>query len=472
MRIATSTVYNQQIQSIDDLAAQYANVGQQLSSGKKLQAPSDNPSVIAQDLSLTSTLASENGDVSNATAAQNQLTYTDATLSSLTDLLSKARSLAVAGASDIIPNGSQRPLIGKEVSGLLDQALALANAQYGTNYVFAGSGPRTTPPVVAQGSPPTSIIFNGNLNAQTTVINGQTVTTGTTLQDGFNYQSTDGTPDVFTLLATLRDTLDKEPASIQSAASINATGKVIYGPTSPALVQTTLGQLATAGGPSGTMLVSDNAVPSGAGGHYSIQIDGTNTSGGPGSQLFTFSDADTISTILTALNGATATTGVQASWNSQTQRVTMTSVATGSPPFNVSDVSTPLGNGVPPATTAATNTSNFRTVFEIQNPTSGLNTATTEVTVTSNLSTQLGDFDKVIDAVLKGRAGIGQEIQNLAATTNQVSALTVDNKSVQNGYEATDVASATTKFSQVQTALQSAYATTARLEGKTLFDYL
>src|ERR1700679_1394325 len=104
MRIATSTIYSDQTQSIDGLSAQYQALGQDLSTGKSLNVPSDDPSQVSQALTLTTTIAQENGDSSNATAATNELTFTDSTLSSLTSLLQTARSLAVEGATTIIPN--------------------------------------------------------------------------------------------------------------------------------------------------------------------------------------------------------------------------------------------------------------------------------------------------------------------------------------------------------------------------------
>ncbi len=461
MRIATSTIYENQTASIDNLSAQYQTIGQQLSTGKSLNVPSDNPSQVAQDLTLTTTIKSEDTDVSNATTAQNQLTFTDATLSALTNVLQTARSLAISGATDIIPNGAQRPLMGKQVAGLLDQALGLANAQYGGTYLFAGTASGGAPPVTALGSPPNAIAFTGNNDPRTELINGQQVTMGTTLQQAFNQGSTNGTPSVFTLLATLRDTLNNEPASIQSQQPINVTGRIIYGPGSvdPTTgVQTTLAQLAP-GGPSKIGLSADNAVPSGS---YTITIDGTAASGAPGSKTLTFGNADTVGTVLAAINAATNTTGVTASWNEQSQRLQLTSTAANSPPFRVSDTATPVGNGVPPATVAATNTTNFLEVFQIPN----------QVSVTSNLSTQIGDIDAVINAVLSARAQIGQQIQNLAGTSSQLQALSTDNTSTKSGYEDTNIAQATSQFALTQTALQAAYATTSRLEGKTLIDYL
>jgi flagellar hook-associated protein 3 FlgL len=451
MRIATSTIYSDQTQSIDGLSAQYQALGQDLSTGKSLNVPSDDPSQVSQDLTLTTTIAQENGDASNATAATNELTFTDSTLSSLTSLLQTARSLAVEGATDIIPNGTQRPLIGEQVAGLLNQALALANQQYGTTYVFSGTGSSTTPPITAQGSPPTSVVFTGNNQARTELINGQQVQVGTTMQAAFNQGSTNGTPSVFTLLATLRDTMDQEPASIQSQQPINVANATITGAADA--TQTTLGTI-TGPPPMTTVPLTADST-----GGYSIEIDGTSpASGANGSATFNFTAATAVDQVgvpggvVQQINAQTATTGVTASWNVASQRLQLTSVANGSPPFLVSDVASP----------GATNTSNFLEAFQIPN----------QVSVTSNLSTQIGDIDQVINQVLTARAQIGQQIQNLAGTSAQVQALANDNTNTQSGIADTNIAQATSQFTLVQTALQAAYATTTRLEGKTLIDYL
>jgi flagellin-like hook-associated protein FlgL len=273
--------------------------------------PSDDPSQVSQDLTLTTTIAQENGDASNATAATNELTFTDSTLSSLTSLLQTARSLAVEGATDIIPNGTQRPLIGEQVAGLLNQALALANQQYGTTYVFSGTGSSTTPPITAQGSPPTSVVFTGNNQARTELINGQQVQVGTTMQAAFNQGSTNGTPSVFTLLATLRDTMDQEPASIQSQQPINVANATITGAADA--TQTTLGTI-TGPPPMTTVPLTADST-----GGYSIEIDGTSpASGANGSATFNFTAATAVDQVgvpggvVQQINAQTATTGVTA----------------------------------------------------------------------------------------------------------------------------------------------------------------
>jgi flagellar hook-associated protein 3 FlgL len=473
MRIATSTIYDNQITSIDGLSAQYQSIGEDLSTGKSLNVPSDDPAQVSQDLTLTTTIAAENGDASNATSAQNQLTFVDSTLSSLTTVLQSARSLAVEGATDIIPNGSQRPLIGEQVAGLLNQALALANQQYGSTYIFSGTSTATTPPITALGSPPNGVVFTGNNQVRTELINGQEVQVGTTMQAAFNQGSTNGTPSVFTLLANLRNTLDNEPAATYSQQPVNVSGQTIVGSTGANGVQTTLGEVAGLGPPPFTSPMTTVPLTADSTGGYSIEIDGTNpTTAQPGQAVFNFTAATAVDAtaaqsppnggIIQQINAQTAVTGVTASWSTSAQRITFTSTAPNSPPFSVENVPSP----------GATNSSNFMQAFQFPSNTQGSGSAITTGSVTVNLSTQIGDIDAVVNQLLSARAQVGQQIQNLAATNTQVQALSNDNVTTQSTIADTNVAQATSQFTLTQTALQAAYATTTRLEGKTLIDYL
>jgi flagellar hook-associated protein 3 FlgL len=471
MRIATSTVYDQQTTTIDNLSAQYNSVGNDLSTGISLNVPSDDPSVVSQALTINNTINAEDKDAQNATNAQNQLTNTDSVLSSLTSVLQSARSLVVEGATDIIPNGSQRPLIGKQIEGLLQEAIGLANSKYGSTYVFAGTGESTTAPVTAVGTPPTGVTFSGNNETATQLINGQEVAVGTTLQSAFNYQSSNGTPDVFQLLANIANTMTTEPAAIQSAAPINISGAVIYGNASPAGTQTTLGDIAGPPPMTTTQLTADDASPgSPAGtGYYSVNIAGTNPSTGATSSVnLTFTNATPLDStappgVVQQINAVEPQTGVTATWNVADQRLELTSTAPNSPPFEITDVPTQVGEGTPPATTAATKASNlFSGVLQIPQT----------VSVVSNLSNMLGTIDLVTNQVVAARATIGQQIQNLASTTSQLNSESTDNTTVKSGYEDTNVASATSQFSLIQTALEAAYSTTTRLEDKSLLDYL
>jgi flagellar hook-associated protein 3 FlgL len=144
----------------------------------------------------------------------------------------------------------------------------------------------------------------------------------------------------------------------------------------------------------------------------------------------------------------TAQTGVTASFNVATQKL----VLTGTGSFYVNDAPSP----------GATNTGNLTSVFNLA-PQSDF---------VQNISTQLGDIDHALNTLLQARSVIGARIQTLGSIQSQLQTSVTDNTKVQSGIEDVNVAAATSKFTQTQTALQAAYATTNRLESKTLFDYL
>jgi flagellar hook-associated protein 3 FlgL len=448
MRIATSTIYAQQTAAITDQESLYQLIGNQLSTGKQLQNPSDDPARIAQDLTLHTAIDATNQQSTNVQSAVSELTTTDSALSSLTSVIQSARQLAIQGSTDTLTD-QQRTAIGNQIDQLLQQAIAVGNTAYAGRYVFAGTTNTANPPVQQQGNPVSAVQFLGNEQAQGQLVyNGQEFALSTTFQAAFNYQSSDGSPDVFQTLITLRNTLVNKTAVDQSAAAINRAGAVVYGPqgvpASPA--PTTIGTPnAFAVAP-----VADST------GNFSITVHGT-VNGVQGISTITVPPGAAIddgvappagTSLVAKINAVSATTGVTASFNTKTQKV----VLTGTGSFYVSD--TPSAG--------AANSGNLTKVLNLA----------PQADFVQNVSTQLGDIDHVLSSTLNARSVVGARIQALGAVQNQLQTAVTDNKKMESGIEDVDVAAAVSKFSQTQTALQAAYSTTTKLESKTLFDYL
>jgi flagellar hook-associated protein 3 FlgL len=432
MRIATSTIFDNQINSIDNLAYQQQQLGNDISSGKSLNQPSDNPTQIAQDLSVRSTIATENNAGTNMGNAIQQLTQTDSSLGNLTNVLQSARSLAIQGGAETLTT-AQRQAIGGQIDQLLNESIGLANTNYSGKYLFAGTSTLTSAPVQGQGSPVSSVSFTGNFQQQSQVFqNGQTFTLSTSLQEAFNYKSTDGTPDVFSVLTNLRDTLNNGTVVDQSAAPVNQQGTAITPTTTLAAAQFA------------KPLTADSS------GSYSIAINGTPPNGAPANVLVTFASTDTMAQVVGKINAVTAQTGVTAAFNVKTQKLALTTQ--NEQPFTVNDIASP----------GATNTANFVEAFGL----------TTNADFVQNISTQLGDIDHVLNVNLNSRAVVGGRIQALTQIQNQNAQNVTNNTQVQSQIEDTNVASAVTQFTQTQTALQAAYTTTSKLESKILFDYV
>jgi len=448
MRIATSTIYAQQTAAIDDQQALYAQIGQQLSSGKQLTNPSDDPARIAQDLSLHTALDETTQQSTNVQSAVSQLTTTDSALSSLTSVLQSARQLAVQGSSDTL-TAQQRTDLGNQIDQLLQQAVAVGNTSYAGHYVFAGTTTTANAPVQQQGNPVSAVSFLGNEQAQGQLVyNGQQFPLSSTFGAVFNYQSADGSPDVFQTLIALRNTLVNQTAVDASSAAVNRAGAIVYGPqgvpTSPP--PTTIG----------TPNVFAVAPVADSTGNYSLTINGS-VNGVQGIATITVPPAAAIAdgvpppggtSLVAKINAATATTGVTASFNTKTQRIVLTGTGT----FYVNDAPSP----------GATNSGNLTKVLNLA----------PQADFVQNVSTQLGDIDHVLNGVLSARSVVGARIQALGTIQNQLQTNVTDNKSTESSIEDVDVAAAVSKFSQTQTALQAAYSTTTKLESKTLFDYL
>src|SRR5579884_2036368 len=426
MRIATSTIYDSQTSAIDNLVAQQQQYGNVLSTGKQLNAPSDDPSQIAQDLSVRTSIAQGNQTSTNIQNITSQLTTVDGALSTLGDVLQGARSIAVQAGSATMDT-TQRQALAQQVDNLLQEAIGVANTQYAGKYVFSGTAAPSGPPVTTSGQPVSSVAFNGNLAQQNVQLaNGQSSIGGVTLQQAFNFNSTDGSPDIFQTLITLRDTLRNGSIVDKSSNSLNVSGT--------ARTNATLMNSANFK----TTFTPDSS------GNISIAISSALK---PNGVVLTFNPAvDTIGSVQAAINGSG--TGVTASFDPKTQQLSLTS----SQPFQITD--TPSAG--------AANSSNFVEAMNLQS----------QADLVGNISRQIGDIDNVLQVSVNARATVGSAIQNLNNQGTAVDSQVVNDTKVQSGIEDADIAKVISQFSQTQTALQAAYGTTTRLESKTLFDYL
>jgi len=440
MRIATSTVYSEQTAAIDYLYAEEQNYGQQLSTGKAVNIPQDDPTQIAQDVAVRTDNALQTQLQTNLTNASNQLNAVDGALSSLTDVLQSARNLAIQGASDT-NTPTQLQEIATQVGQLLQESIGLANTQYAGTYVFGGTAQTGQPPVVANATSAVVGFSGNNVNQTQQLPNGQTIASSVTLQQAFNFDSADGSSSVFQVLQNLYNTLENNVSADTSSVQVNAAGAAIT-------AGTTLAQLENPGSYAATPLTLDST------GAVSIEIA---SGASPNGTIITIPQppatpaTTTMAQVITTINSYTNLTCVTASFNYQSDRMTLT----GTGPFTVTDVASP---GPP----AATNTGNFVETFNLNG----------QADVVNNLSEQLGDIDNATQVLLNTRAVVGSTVQEVTALNSVSTTQANDDTTIQSNIEDTNVAQVTTEFSLTQTALQAAYGTTAQLEQKDLFDYL
>ena len=133
-------------QGIDNILSQQARLNEtqlQLSTGKKINRPSDDPSASTQLLKL-STLKSKTEQYNrNIESARNQLQLQESVLSSVTNVLQRVRELTVQ-ANNATQSDESRAAIADEIYNRIDELLQYANTKDPDGeYIFSGFNARS-----------------------------------------------------------------------------------------------------------------------------------------------------------------------------------------------------------------------------------------------------------------------------------------------------------------------------------------
>src|SRR4051812_28561635 len=135
--------------SISRSQQELLGVQNELSSGKRLNSPSDDPGASAIAQQLRKTLEQRSAYADNIKQANDQLGEVDATLGDLNDLMRQAQTIASANVgSDVTPD--QRASAAAVIQALYNQMLSLGNKQFEGVYLFGGDR-STTAPFVEEG---------------------------------------------------------------------------------------------------------------------------------------------------------------------------------------------------------------------------------------------------------------------------------------------------------------------------------
>lgn len=154
MKISTHLMFEKATKQMTTTQTNLAKSQAQLAQGKQIINPSDAPDQASTVQRLKSILTRQDSYQTALNTVQNRLQGEDSTLSSVSDLLIRAKEIAVQANNDTL-SPDNRKALGVELQGLRDQMLSLANTKDTSgNYLFAGSKV-TQPPFVsvAGGSP-------------------------------------------------------------------------------------------------------------------------------------------------------------------------------------------------------------------------------------------------------------------------------------------------------------------------------
>ena len=145
MRVSTQGAFLQGLSLMQRLQSALDNTQRQISSGRRVLTPSDDPIAASRALDMRESLGRLEQFERNASIASNRLSQEEAALGSVNNVLQRVRELSLQ-ASNATQSNESRQLIAVEMRQQLEQLVQLANQRDGNGaYLFSGNLEDTQP---------------------------------------------------------------------------------------------------------------------------------------------------------------------------------------------------------------------------------------------------------------------------------------------------------------------------------------
>ena len=210
INLSTGAFYERGTRQIGALRARAETLQNQIGTGDRIERSSDDPVAAARLRSLARSERLSEVDGRNSDIAEADLSLTDQTLSSISDLVVRVRELAVQASSATIKD-DQRADIGVEIEGLRTNLLLLANSRNVSGHaLFGGQTAGAAYNDAASGAS-----YKGTSSVLPLEIGeGQQVAPGMTGPELFEFPDGNGSTDLFTVLGNLATALQSgDPAT-------------------------------------------------------------------------------------------------------------------------------------------------------------------------------------------------------------------------------------------------------------------
>lgn len=139
MKVSTSMFFDRVSAQLGNVQGSLAKTQEQLSVGKQITKPSDEPDKASLVTRLESEIARQKSYQGNLKAMEIRLQSEETALNNTSDVMYRMKELATQAANDTLSD-ADRKTIALEMAELKNQMLSLANSQDSNgNYLFAGS---------------------------------------------------------------------------------------------------------------------------------------------------------------------------------------------------------------------------------------------------------------------------------------------------------------------------------------------
>jgi flagellar hook-associated protein 3 FlgL len=135
----------------------------QLTTGKRVNVASDDPSAAALEVNIAYQIDSCDQFSRSMSSVYSELQAADSSLNSAVTALQRAITLGTEGANGTMSQ-QNRNTVAQEVTGISQQVLSVANLSYNGHYVFGGTA-NSQPPYVTDGAGNVTYQGNNNVNS-------------------------------------------------------------------------------------------------------------------------------------------------------------------------------------------------------------------------------------------------------------------------------------------------------------------
>jgi flagellar hook-associated protein 3 FlgL len=164
MRVSSDTLRSAFLAALDDARRRVVETQHQVSTGLRINSPSDDPVAAARVAHLDASLARLDQYQANAAFARNQLGLEEASLTEAISHLQRIRELTLQANNASMGSGD-RHVIAAEIRQHRDALVTLANTtDVDGRYLYAGYRESTTPFTIA---PSGSVVYNGDQGQRT-----------------------------------------------------------------------------------------------------------------------------------------------------------------------------------------------------------------------------------------------------------------------------------------------------------------
>lgn len=459
MRIATSMIFNAGVNSINSKTSDLLHTQQQVSLGRRMVTPADDPVAAARALEVTQSQNVNTQQATNLNNSKSALGMEETQLSSVNDLLANVRTLVVKAGNATLTM-SDRKSIANELRSDYDQLMTFANAADGNGkYLFSGYMGDTVP-------------FGGTIDVLNQSPTNEVNYYGDSGQRSLQVAATRNLPisdpgdDVFKRIRNGNGYFTTSYSSYNSGTGVIGAGSVL----NPATFNNSTVKNVS------VVFTTDTSVLPNKTYYDLVDTTGSTTSGVSLLTGQTYTQPLTAAQAPSVATSGAAYTGQLRAYTDG-QPISLKSVAGDTTTFDLGSTLSITGTpaqGDSFSTAPSTSQSVFKTIATVVNvlETSVTATASGSAQLANNLGFALTNLDQANDNILRVRAAVGSRLAEIDSLSNVNQDMTLQYQQTLSDLQDLDYAKTITDLTRQQTDLTAAQKSFANVSQLSLFNYI